>query len=132
MAQRSSLKHVPFERALLAPCARAQRTALRSHVARKITTASDGHSHPHRPGDAHQNVMNDIRSHLKNSRVLTNVGIVDTLRRWYPDHLIIQTSKSTGLLELASDGQAQATLDVGADLYGSRRYNKDLDDMKML
>lgn len=51
-----------------------------------------------------------------------NIGILDALRRWYPDHIVTQTPKSTGILKLAKAGHAHATLDTTTDFYASRTY----------
>ena len=53
---------------------------------------------------------------------MTNIGILDALRRWYPDHSVTQTPKSTGILKLAKAGQAYAALDTNAEFYASRTY----------
>ena len=71
-------------------------------------------------GDPHANVIEDLRGHFLKARLLTNMGIVDALRKWYPNHTVTQTPKSTGLLKFAKAGQADATLDTDIDCYGSR------------
>ena len=71
-------------------------------------------------GEPHLRVMKDLRSHLSKSGEMTNIGILDALRRWYPDHTVTETPKSTGILKLAKVGQAYAVLDTNADFYVSR------------
>ena len=61
---------------------------------------------------------------------MTNISILDTLRRWYPDYNITQTPKSTGILKLAKAGQAYAALDINADFYASRTYKLASDTAK--
>lgn len=78
-------------------------------------------------GDPHTNVMEDLRGHFLKARVLTNMGIVDALRKWYPDHTVTQTPQSTGLLNFAKAGQADATLDTDIDFYASRFYKPAMD-----
>lgn len=53
---------------------------------------------------------------------MTNIGILDALRRRYPDHTATQTPKSTGVLKFAKAGQAYAALDSYAEFYASRTY----------
>jgi len=81
-------------------------------------------------GDPHLNVIKELRSHFSKSGILTNIGIVDVLRRWHPNHTITQTPKSTGILKLAKAGYAHATLDTGIDFYASRTYKPATDDAK--
>lgn len=92
-------------------------------VSRNITLAASAETtqHPcdHEP---HFSVMKDLRSHFSESGVMANIGIVDTLRRWYPDHTVTQTPKWTGILKLAKAGHACATLDTNTDFYASRTY----------
>ena len=66
--------------------------------------------------------MKDLRSHFLKLRVLINIGIVDALRKQYPNHIVTQTPKSTGILKLAKAGQAYAALDTNAEFYVSRTY----------
>lgn len=73
-------------------------------------------------GDPYKNVMKELRTHFSKSAILTNIGIVDVLRKWHPNHTITQTPKSTGILKLAKAGYAHATLDTGNDFYASRTY----------
>ncbi len=77
--------------------------------------------------DPHANVMQDVRDHFLKARVLTNMGIVDALRKWYPNHTVTQTPSSTDLLKFAKAGQADAMLDVDVDFYGSRIYKPPTD-----
>ena len=81
-------------------------------------------------GAPHMRVMKDVRSHFSKSGVMTNIGILDALRRWYPDHTVTQTPKSTGILRLAKAGQAYAALDTNADFYASRTYKLATDTVK--
>ena len=80
--------------------------------------------------DPHLSVMKELRSHFTKSGILTNIGIVDVLRRWHPNHTITQTPKSTGILKLAKAGYAHATLDTSIDFYASRTYRAATDDAK--
>lgn len=81
-------------------------------------------------GDPYPSVMEELRSHFSKSGILTNIGIVDVLRRWHPNHSVTQTPKSTGILKLAKAGYADATLDTGNDFYASRIYKPATDDQK--
>ncbi len=110
---------------------RNQKDPLRSLVAKNIALAasSAGIRQPY-DGDLYLNVMKELRSHFSKSGILTNIGIVDILRRWHPDQTITQTPKSTGILKLAKAGYAHATLDTGIDFYASRTYKPATDDAK--
>ena len=90
-------------------CPRNQKVLLRSVVAKNIALAAS----PERiqqpcDGDPHPSVMKELRSHFSKSGILTNIGIIDVLRKWHPDHTITQTPKSTGILKLAKAGYADA------------------------
>ena len=61
---------------------------------------------------------------------MINIGIVEALRRWYPDHTVTQTSKSIGILKLVKAGHAYAALDTNADFYASRTYKLTTDAVK--
>ena len=112
-------------------CPRKQRDLLRSVVARNIALAASS-ERTQQPCDVdpHSSVMNALRSHFSKSGILPNIGILDTLRRWHPNHTITQTPKSTGILKLVKAGYADATLDTGIDFYVSRTYKPATDDGK--
>lgn len=74
--------------------------------------------------------MRDLRSHSLKSRVMTNIGILDALRRRYPDHTVTQTLKSTGVLKFVKAGQAYAALDTHTEFYTSRTYKLATDNGK--
>jgi transitional endoplasmic reticulum ATPase len=97
-------------------------------VSRNITLEASAETTQH-PGDhePHLSVMKDLRSHFSKSGVMANIGIVDTLRRWFPDHTVTQTPKWTGILKLAKAGHACATLDTNTDFYASRTYKTSTD-----
>ena len=80
--------------------------------------------------EPHVNVMKDLRSHFSKTGIMTNIGIVDALRRWYPNHTVTQTPKSTGILKFVKAGQAQATLDTNTDYYALRTYKPATDHRK--
>ena len=61
---------------------------------------------------------------------MINIGILDTLRKCYPDHTVTQTPKSTGVLKLAKAGQAYAALDTSTEFYASRNYKLATDNAK--
>ncbi|KAK3168248.1 hypothetical protein OEA41_004694 [Lepraria neglecta] len=112
-------------------CPRNQKFLLRSIVAKNIFLAAS----PERiqqacDSDPYLDVVKELRSHFSKSGILTNIGIVDLLRRWHPNHTVTQTPKSTGILKLAKAGQAHASLDTGIDFYGSRTYERATDDAK--
>ena len=54
--------------------------------------------------------------------VSPNIGIVDMLRKRYPDHA---NSKSTGVLRFAKAGQAYAKLDTNTGFYAAWTYKRD-------
>ena len=81
-------------------------------------------------GEAHVNAVNELRTHFSKSRGLTKLGILDALRRCFPDSTVTQTPKSTGILKFAKAGQAQATLDTDVDHYASRTYKLPTDHAK--
>ncbi len=93
------------------------------------TEPYDGTRQPYN-GDPHLSVMRDLRSHSLKSRVMTNIGILDALRRRYPNHTVTQTPKSTGVLKFAKAGQAYAALDTHAEFYASRTYKLATDNGK--
>ena len=74
--------------------------------------------------------MKELGSHFANSGIVTNVVVVDVLRRWHPNHAITQTPKSTGILKSARAGYAHATLDISIDFCASRTYQAANDDAK--
>jgi transitional endoplasmic reticulum ATPase len=82
----------------------------------------------HANDDPHLNAMEDVRLRFANSRIFTSIAIVDTLRKWYPNHIVTQTPQSTGILRLAKAGQAEAKLDTKAGYYGSRIYKPPRDE----
>lgn len=79
-------------------------------------------------GDPYLNMMKELRTHFSKSGILTNIGIVDVLCKWHPNHTITQTPKSTGILKLAKAGLAHAKLDTGIDFYASRTYKPAFED----
>lgn len=112
-------------------CPRNQKVFLRSVVAKNFTLAAS----PERiqqpcDGDPHASVMKELRSHFSKSGILTNIGIIDVLRKWHPNHTITQTPKSTGILKLAKAGYADATLDTEIDFYAARTYKPAIDGAK--
>ena len=74
--------------------------------------------------------MKELRSHFSKSGILTNIGIIDVLRKWHPNHTITQTPKSTGILKLAKVGYADATLDTEIEFYAARTYKPAIDGAK--
>ena len=74
--------------------------------------------------------MKELRSQFSKLEILTNIGIVDRLRRWHPNHSITQTPKSIGILKLAKAGYADVTLDTGNEFYASRIYKLAANDRK--
>lgn len=122
MAHRHVCTRRVFEQPrLLRP--RNRKNLLRSVVAKNIAlVASSERTQQHCDGDPHPSVMKELRSHFSELGILTNIGIVDVLRRWHPNHTITQTPKSTGILKLAKAGYADATLDTEIDFYAARTY----------
>ncbi len=88
MAHRRVCTHRVLEQPRLF-CTRNQKDLLRSLVAKNIAVAasSAGVRQPYE-GDLYLNVMKELRSHFSKSGILTNIGIVDVLRRWHPNHTI--------------------------------------------
>ncbi|KAK3169885.1 hypothetical protein OEA41_009269 [Lepraria neglecta] len=126
-------RHICTLRSLEQPqlfCPR-NRNLLRNVVAKSIAIAATS-ERIQQPcnNDPHLSVMKELRSHFTKSGILTNIGIVDVLRRWHPNHTITQTPKSTGILKLAKAGYAHATLDTSIDFYASRTYRAATDDAK--
>lgn len=74
--------------------------------------------------------MKELRSHFSKSGILTNIGIVDVLRRWHPNYSITQIPKSTGILKLAKAGYTNTTLDTGNNFYILRIYKPATDGQK--
>ena len=79
---------------------------------------------------AHLGLMTDLRYHFQKAGVATEIGILHALRQWYPDHFIVQTPKSTGLLKFAKVGQASARLDSSTEEYSSRYFKFSSDPAK--
>lgn len=122
MAHRRLCTHCVFDRTLLFGPLN-QNQWWRNVGAKKITLAAPSEGiQQHRDDEPHLSVIKDLRSHFSNSGVMTSIGISDALRRWYPDHTLTQTPKSTGILKLAKAGQAYAMLDTNTDFYASRTY----------
>ena len=110
-------------------CCHTQKTVLSSVVTKNIASAASSERiKPTCDDDPHPSMMKELRSHFSKSGILTNIGIVDILRRWHPNHTITQTPKSTGILKLAKAGHADATLDI--DFYASRTYKLATNDAK--
>ncbi|MCJ1388893.1 hypothetical protein MMC18_001744 [Xylographa bjoerkii] len=80
--------------------------------------------------ESHLRVTENLRRHLSASGIITNICIVDTLRKEYPNHTVTQTPKSTGILELVKAGQASATLDTEVDFYATRVFKQADDQAK--
>lgn len=111
----------------LRPCG--QRHTLRLLVAKNRTVATaSGDTRQPRDTEPHVNVMQHLRSHVSERQSLSNIAIVDALRRCYPGHTVTQTPKSTGILKFAKAGQAHAVLDTSVDFYASRYYKLATDD----
>ncbi|KAL9014046.1 MAG: hypothetical protein Q9173_001296 [Seirophora scorigena] len=66
--------------------------------------------------------MEHIRGHLQSAGVATSIGILHAIRKHYPDRIVVQTPRKTGLLEFAEAGFANASLDTDSEFYASRRY----------
>ncbi|KAI4289553.1 MAG: hypothetical protein L6R35_001184 [Caloplaca aegaea] len=66
--------------------------------------------------------MNNIRGHLQNAGIATNIGILHAIREHYPDHIVVQTPRRTGLLKFAEAGFAKASLVTDSEFYASRLY----------
>lgn len=122
MAHRRLCTHRVFDRTLLfGPLNQNQRWRNVGAKTSTLAASSKGIQQPC-DGEPHLNVIKDLRSHVSKSGIMTSIGILDALRRWYPDHTVTQTPKSTGILKLAKAGQAYAMLDTNTDFYASRTY----------
>ena len=108
------------------------RKSLRRIDVAKLTTLSASSEGIQQPTDSdpHRHVMGDLRSHFSKSGILTNIGIIDALRRWFPNHTVTQTPRSTGILKLAKASHAHAVLDTNLDLYAWRTYKPATDHAK--
>jgi len=74
---------------------------LRSVITRNSTpTASSEGTRQSYNSDPHLSIIKDLRSYSLKLRVITNIGILDALRRKYPNYTVTQTLKSTGVLKL--------------------------------
>ena len=127
-------RHVRTRRLLEQPRlfdSRNRKDLLRYVVAKNIASAASS-ERIQQPcdGDPYPSVMKELRSHFSKSGILKNIGIVDVLRKWHPNHSVTQTPKSTGILKLAKAGYADATLDTGIDFYASRIYKPATNDQK--
>lgn len=79
--------------------------------------------------NAHLRVVEAIQSQTLGHNRLSNFFIVDTLRSCYPEHILTETSTSTGLLDLAKSGSLTANLDTAIPHYLSRVRNSEVDDI---
>ncbi|KAI4148476.1 MAG: hypothetical protein LQ341_001567 [Variospora aurantia] len=66
--------------------------------------------------------MNNIRGQLQSAGVATNIGILHAIREHYPNHIVVQTPRRTGLLKFAEAGFAKASLVTDSEFYASRLY----------
>lgn len=73
----------------------------------------------------HARVISQLQRHIASPPPLTNFLIVDALRSSYPDHTLVQTEESTGILKLAKAGLLEAHLDRSIDYYGYRCKDQD-------
>ncbi|KAL9056279.1 MAG: hypothetical protein Q9206_002819 [Seirophora lacunosa] len=67
--------------------------------------------------------MENVRAVFQSAGVATSVGILHAIRKQYPEHVVVQTSRRTGLLDFAEAGFAKASLDTDSEFYASRHYN---------
>ncbi|KAL8788641.1 MAG: hypothetical protein Q9213_001569 [Squamulea squamosa] len=65
--------------------------------------------------------MKDVRQHFQSTGIATSVRILHALREHYPDHMVVPTPHSTGLLKLAT---ARWTMDSNSEFYASRIYRE--------
>ena len=68
------------------------------------------------------NAIAELRILFSRSSVLSNVTVLEILRRHFPQCTVTQTPKDTGLISLAKAGKAIATLDTASEFYASRTY----------
>lgn len=73
--------------------------------------------------DKHHGLMENVRAVFQSAGVATSVGILHAIRKQYPEHVVVQTSRRTGLLDFAEAGFAKASLDTDSEFYASRHYN---------
>ncbi|KAL8768189.1 MAG: hypothetical protein Q9209_005498 [Squamulea sp. 1 TL-2023] len=72
-------------------------------------------------GDRHSRLMKDVRQHFQSTGIATSVRILHALREHYPDHIVVPTPNSTGLLKLAT---ASWTMDTNSEFYASCVYRE--------
>ena len=96
--------------------------SFRVNHATLATSAGKIHSSSSPDDQSHVGLMEDIRRHFNNVGVATSIGILHALRQRYPDHIVVQTRKETGILKLAKAGAAKASLDTNTEYYASRYY----------
>lgn len=106
----------------------------RAHYATLATSPTTATGHKYVDHTAHSQVhlglMKDIRCHFNNVGLASNIGILHLLRQWHPNHVVVQTPKSTGLLKLAKAGEARASLDTTIEQYTSRYFKLSTDPSK--
>ncbi|KAI4187585.1 MAG: hypothetical protein LQ346_005467 [Caloplaca aetnensis] len=70
----------------------------------------------------------DVKKHYGDSRYSTDLTITSTLRSRYPGYTTTVTPDSTGVLNFATAGQAEAKLDTTADAYALWRTHQPVTD----
>ena len=96
-------------------------------VATSTTQTGQDHSNDENTHEVHLGLMADLRNHFDKVGVATGIGVFHALRQWYPDHIVVQTLKSEGLLEFAEAGKARADLDLSTEQYVTRYYENSSD-----
>ncbi|KAL8682360.1 MAG: hypothetical protein Q9186_001550 [Xanthomendoza sp. 1 TL-2023] len=69
--------------------------------------------------DQHPALMEDLRQFFQGVGIATSIGVLHTLRQHYPDHTVVPTPASTGLLKLAG---VSWQLNTDSEIYASRLY----------
>ncbi|KAL8687242.1 MAG: hypothetical protein Q9218_006531, partial [Villophora microphyllina] len=73
-------------------------------------------------------VFHDVQKHYSDNRSSTDLTITLSLRFRYPDHTTTVTPDTTGIIEFARAGQAEAVLDTATDAYHLWRMHQPVTD----